>query len=76
MLTAIRCPNDRPHNKYSLCGKLLGAVSNGSLFVFCEECKEFFEISLKENDNIEMSPVSKENRLRLKTGLRVIIHDR
>lgn len=73
MYTSIRCPNNRPHNKYSLCGRLLGLVKNGEFYLYCEDCKEFFKINVMENDTVEMTPISKNNRLILKTGLRAIL---
>jgi uncharacterized pyridoxamine 5'-phosphate oxidase family protein len=71
--SAIRCPNERPHNKYLLCGNILGIVHNKELYLYCDSCKQFFKINITENDNIEMVPVQKNIRFKLKTSQRVII---
>lgn len=73
--TAIRCPNERPHSQYHLCGRLLGAVIDNELCLYCEDCKTFFKVRIIDNHNIEMKPFPKNIRLRLKTALRVILND-
>jgi len=70
--SAIRCPNNRPHNKYNLCGKILGIIRDKKIYLYCTECKQFFEILIKDNDNVEMIPVSKNIRLKLRTSIRAI----
>lgn len=73
--TALRCPNHREHGTYDLCGRLLGALHEKKIFVYCEVCKQFFEVNIGSNDHVEMRPLSKETRLKLKTRLRVINND-
>lgn len=75
-ITSIRCPNERPHGKYNSCGRLLGAIDNKIIFVYCEECKQFFQVEVGENDTMVMTPIPKNTRLRLKTGLRMINDNR
>ena len=71
-LSSIRCPSIRNHNKYQLCGRLLGAVKDGEIYLYCETCKTFYKISVDDNDNIEMIPLAKNKRLSFKTSLRLV----
>ena len=71
-LTAIRCPNPRPHQHYEICGHLLGALNGKTVLVYCEVCKTFYEIEICENGNIFMHPMSKNTKLNMKTSLRAI----
>lgn len=71
--SAIRCPNERPHSHYSLCGRLLGITIDKKIYLYCEDCKNFFEIEIKENNLVEMIPLSKNIRLKLETAIRAII---
>ncbi len=71
-LTSIRCPNTRPHsNKYELCNHLLGAIKQNRIFVYCEICHRFFEVIIKENDNVEMRILPKD-KLNLVSNLRTV----
>lgn len=72
-LVSIRCPSKRPHGKYSLCGHLLLMTYKGRLFLHCESCKTIYELIIKENDNVEMIELPKNQRLILKNKLKVII---
>lgn len=71
--SAIRCPNDRPHNKYKLCGRIIGVIHDKKIFLYCPDCKQFFEIVILDNDNVELVPVTKNIRFRLKTAIRAIV---
>ena len=73
IFTGIRCPLPRKHVKYDNCGRLLLAIKDGKIFPYCEMCKTFFELTILDNDNVEMRPLNKKERLKLKTNLRVII---
>jgi hypothetical protein len=70
--SSIRCPNERPHSKYDVCGHLLGAVRDGIVYVYCDECKIFYKIEAKDNDTIEMSPLPRNVKLDLKTTMRAL----
>jgi hypothetical protein len=72
MARSIRCPNFRKHNSYDVCGRLLGAIDNGQLFLRCTDCGQFFEIIIKDNDNLEMIPLDRSIKINLKTNLRVV----
>jgi hypothetical protein len=72
-MDSIRCPNLRPHLGYNVCGRLLGAVEDGKIYLRCSDCGQFFEITIKENDLIEMRPLSKNTKLQLKSTLRAIV---
>ena len=71
-MTAVRCPNERPHNNYSLCGRLLCAVKDGKIYVSCPCCKQFFELKILENDNVELTPAPRNIRFEFDTKLKVI----
>jgi hypothetical protein len=71
--SAIRCPNERPHGHYSLCGRLLGITVDKKIYLYCEDCKNFFEIVILDNNLVEMSPLPKNMKLRLQTAIRAII---
>lgn len=70
--SSIRCPNNRPHSKYNSCGHLLGAVKDGKVYVYCDECKIFYGVEALDNDTIEMSPLEKSIKLDLKTTMRAM----
>jgi len=72
-INAIRCPNDRPHNKYNLCGRLLGVVIDNKICLYCEDCGQFFQLVIKENNNVEMTPLPKNIKFKFKTAIRAII---
>lgn len=69
-LTSIRCGKSRPHGKYETCGRLLAAVDNGRIFLYCEMCKGFFELIMLPEDHAELAEVSKETSIKLKNKLR------
>lgn len=71
-LTSIRCGEIRPHGKYETCGRLLAAIDEGRIFLYCEMCKKFYELILKPNDNAELAAVSKDIRVKLKNKLRLM----
>lgn len=71
-LSSIRCPSIRNHDKYQLCGRLLGAVKDGQIYLYCEVCKMFYKISITDNDTLEMIPLTKNTRLSFKTALRLV----
>lgn len=71
-LTSVRCCNHRPHLKYDTCGRILCAIKDGRIFLYCSQCKQFFEMIVYENDNVELKPVPKNTRFDLETRLRVI----
>ena len=70
--SSIRCPNDRPHNGFNLCGKLLGVIEDGSIYLYCEDCKIFYKLVICENDTVEMVPLPKNVRIKMKTNLRMV----
>lgn len=69
---SIRCPNIRKHGEYDLCSRLLAAVKDGVIYLHCPDCKQFFALTILDNDALEMSPVDKNTRLILQTSLRLI----
>lgn len=72
-LTSLRCPGERPHDKYELCGHLLGALSGQTVILYCDVCKQFYEISeISDNGNIVLKPINKSTRLKLINKLRVV----
>lgn len=70
--TPIRCPEIREHGQYTLCSRLLGAAKDGKLYLYCEQCKRFYEISIGENDVIDMKLLPKKLRLEFGPSLRII----
>lgn len=72
IFNSIRCPNDRKHADYCLCGRLLGLIKDGKIYLYCEMCKQFYEITIKENDTVEMTIVSKNKRLSLISNLKLV----
>jgi hypothetical protein len=71
-ITSIRCPNERPHGQYNLCGHLLGALYEDEIYVYCSNCKIFHKITIRDNNTIEMSSLPQKIRLDLKTTLRLV----
>lgn len=72
IFTPIRCPETREHGKYTLCGRLLGAVKDGKLYVYCEHCKQFYRVDILENDVLEMTRLPKNERLKFKPSLKIL----
>lgn len=70
--TPIRCPEDRTHGHYEMCGKLIGAIKDGVIYLYCSECKTFYKIDILDNDVIEMTPLPKNERLNFGLSLRYI----
>lgn len=72
IFTSIRCPNKREHTNYCLCGRLLGILKDGKIYLYCEMCKQFYEITIKENDTVEMTVLSKSKRLKMSSNLKMV----
>jgi hypothetical protein len=73
-LTSIRCPSERPHGIYTLCGHLLAVLDeDNNVILPCSDCQTFYKLTIKENQNVEMTPLPKNQRLKLINKLRVIV---
>lgn len=75
VFTQIRCPNDRPHGKYTKCGKLLGGFSNSTVVFHCSSCGQFFEVMILDDKNVEVKPIEQKTRLTFVEGLKAIIDE-
>ena len=75
VMKSVRCPSYRKHHKYETCGHLLAGVKDGIVYLYCEMCKQFYRIDILENDNIEMTPLAKTDKIKFETSLRKIKHE-
>lgn len=72
-LVSIRCPNPRPHNnKHELCGHLMGAIDGMSIILYCDVCKQFYELEVHDGGNVVLKKLDKETRLNFVNKLKVI----
>ena len=72
-LVSIRCPGNRPHNEiHDVCGHLIGAIIEDKIVLYCDNCKQFYILTIVENGHVILEPIDKATRLRFKNKLRVV----
>ena len=70
---SLRCPSQRSHGKYDLCGHLLGAIEGDNIILYCSECKIFYKLTIYEDGFVEMAPLPKNQRINFVNTLRMIV---
>ena len=76
---SIRCPEERKHYsangniEYPTCGHLLAGIEDSHIYLRCPICKQFWKITIKSGDNIEMEKLPKDFALSLKSSVRAIL---
>lgn len=69
---AVRCANNNPHGKYDTCGRLLCIIKDGAIILHCPVCREFIELKILNNENVQLKRLPKDTRFDLKTSLRLV----
>ena len=69
--SAVRCSNHRSHGNYDTCGRLLCVLQEGKIYLYCPICQTFVEMTILENDNVELKSLPKKTKFNLKTKLRL-----
>lgn len=72
-IISLRCPGNRPHGKYDLCGHILLAYDDeDNFYVYCSDCKQYYKVEIQPNLNAKMKALSKNQRLDFENNLRVL----
>lgn len=56
----LRCPNDRPHGKYKVCGCWMGGVDNSkpsTSIIRCGNCGSVYKVTVDDMSHISFNKV-------------------
>ena len=68
----VRCPYERPHGDYSICGHLLGGISDSQAIFYCATCNRFLIATVNNHSVVLVSEVSNKQRIQFQKLLKIV----